>query len=80
MVHLKLKLDNKFVHLRIFDENNECLAEVKGKTKDHRATLAEIGRAYSHCFEELRTLTFFLESPKGFLETMRVGYEYTKDR
>lgn len=80
MAVLRLKLDNNFVHLRIFDEKSECLAEVKGKSADNQEALAEIGKAYSSCFKGLRDLIFFLESPKTVLDGIKMGYEYTRDR
>ena len=80
MAILKLKLDNKFVHLRILDEKSECIAEVKGNIKEHKKALAEIGKAYSYCFEELRALIFFLENPRDIYDVVKIGYEYTKDR
>jgi hypothetical protein len=80
MAILKLKIDNNFIHLRIFDEKNECLAEVKGNSKDHKEVLAEIGKAYSQSLNGLRDLIFFLENPRSILEGLKVGYEYTQDR
>jgi hypothetical protein len=66
--------------LRIFDEKNECLAEVKGKSSDNQEVLAEIGKAYSGSLKGLRDLIFFLESPSNIFEGIKVGYEYTRDR
>lgn len=80
MAVLKLKLDNDHVHLRIFDEKNECLAEVKGKLVDNKVSLAEIGRCYNCCFKNLRDLIFFLENPKSIIEGIIIGHEYTRDR
>lgn len=81
MAILKLKIDNNHVHLRIFDEKNECLAEVNdGNLSGHRELLAEIGKAYSSSFKTLRDLIYFLESPKTLIEGFKIGYELTKDR
>jgi len=80
MVVLKLKIDNQFVHLRIFDEKNECIAEIQGKSKDHKEALSEIGKAYSKSLNPLRDLIFFLENPRSITEGLKIGYEYTKDR
>lgn len=80
MTVLKLKLDSSFIHLRIFDEKNECIAEAKGNIKDNKRILSEIGKAYNYCFSDLRDLIFFLENPKSVIEGLKVGYEYTKDR
>jgi len=80
MVTLKLKLDNDFVLLRIFDEKNECLAEVSGKVLDNREILGEIGKAYGFSFKGLRDLIFCLENPKSIVEGIIKGYELTRDR
>lgn len=80
MANFKLKIDNDFILLRIFDEKNECLAEVSGKIQDNRVSLAEIGRAYSKCLEPLRNLIFSLENPKSIIDGIKIGYEYTRDR
>jgi hypothetical protein len=81
MAVLKLKIDNKHVHLRIFDEKNECLAEVNdANLSEHQEILAEIGKAYSNSFKTLRDLVYFLESPKTIFEGLKIGYELTKDR
>jgi hypothetical protein len=80
MAILKLKLDSDFIHLRVFDEKNECIAEVKGKISDNKLALAEIGRAYNYCFDELRDLIFFLENPQSIIDGIRIGHEYTRDR
>jgi hypothetical protein len=80
MAILRLKLDNDFIHLRIFDEKNECIAEVKGSIKDNKRLLGEIGKAYGYCFQELRDLIFYLERPKDLIDGLMMGYEYTKDR
>lgn len=80
MVSFKLKLDNDFIHLRIFDEKNECIAEVKGNMTDNKVSLAEIGRSYNYCLRDLRDLIFFLENPKSVIEGIKIGYEYTRDR
>jgi hypothetical protein len=81
MAVLKLKIDNNHVHLRIFDEKNECLAEVNdANLSEHQEILAEIGKAYSNSFKTLRDLVYFLESPKTIFEGLKIGYELTKDR
>ncbi len=81
MAILKLKIDNKHVHLRIFDEKNECLAEVNDTNlSEHQELLAELGKAYSNSFKTLRDLIYFLESPKTIIEGIKMGYELTKDR
>jgi hypothetical protein len=80
MAILKLKLDNDFIHLRILDEQSECIAEVKGKLADNKVALAEIGRAYNYCFNGLRELIYSLENPKSIIDGIRIGYEYTRDR
>ena len=80
MAILKLKLDNNFVHLRIMDEKNECLAEVMGSISDNKVSLAEIGRAYGCTLTTLRDLIFHLENPKSIIDGIRLGYEYTRDR
>ena len=80
MISFKLKLDNDFIHLRIFDERNECIAEVKGNMEDNKVSLAEIGRAYNYCLKDLRNLIFFLENPKSIIDGIKIGYEYTWDR
>ncbi len=80
MAILKLKLDNDHVHLRIFDEKNECLAEVCGKIEDNKISLAEIGRSYNFCLKTLRDLVFSLENPKSVIDGIKIGYEYTRDR
>jgi len=81
MAVLKLKIDNNHVHLRIFDEKNECLAEVNdANLSEHQELLAEIGKAYSNSFKTLRDLVYFLESPKTIFEGLKIGYELTKDR
>jgi hypothetical protein len=80
MAILKLKMDSGFIHLRIFDEKSECIAEVKGRAEDNKTTLAEIGRSYNYCFQELRDLIFFLENPQSIVDGIKIGYEYTRDR
>ena len=80
MLTFKLKLDNDFIHLRIFDEKNECIAEVKGKIADNKVSLAEIGRSYNYCLGDLKDLVFFLENPKSVVDGIKIGYEYTRDR
>jgi hypothetical protein len=80
MAVLRLKLDSDHVHLRIFDEKNECLAEVNGKITDNKVSLAEIGRSYNMCLNHLRLLIFSLENPKSIIDGLKIGYEYTRDR
>jgi len=80
MAVLKLKMDSDFVHLRIFDEKNECIAEVKGNIRDNKRLLSEIGKAYGYCFKELRDLIYFLDKPKDLIDGLMMVYEYTKDR
>jgi hypothetical protein len=80
MAVLKLKVDNETIHLRIFDEKSECLAEVKGKAKDNKRVLAEIGKSYGYCFAGLKDLIFFLENPKTVVKGIMVGYNLTRDR
>jgi hypothetical protein len=80
MAILKLKLDNDHVHLRIFDEKNECLAEVNGKVVDNKVSLAEIGRSYNFCLKELRRLVYSLENPKSVIDGIIIGMKYTEDQ
>ena len=80
MASYKLKLDNNFVHLRIFDEKNECIAEAKGSVRENKKILEEIGKSYGYCFTGLKDLIFFLESPKTITKALLVGYDLTKDR
>lgn len=80
MVALKLKLDNDQVLLRLFDEKNECIAEIAGKLTDNRVSLAEIGRSYNNYLKPLKDLVFMLENPQSIIEGIRIGYEYTRDR
>jgi hypothetical protein len=80
MAILKLKIDNNSIHLRIFDEKNEVLAEIAGKPSEHKVALAEIGRCYSQAFQGLRDLIFFLENPKSLIDGIKLGYAITRDR